>query len=59
MTTTVKITACCEPTTTEVVVTVDENFQKVEDIVLQNGETVERYVYGNRAITVREVTKGE
>jgi hypothetical protein len=58
MTTTVTVKACCAPDI-EVVVTIEDNWKVVEIITLQNGEGTEKYVYGNRAISVREVTKGE
>lgn len=59
MTTTITVSAHCDPTTTEVLVIREYNFQLLENITLQDGDTMNFNVYDTGAITVREVTKGE
>lgn len=57
MTTTVKIFAHCT-STTEVMVTIASEYDRsVEEFKLQNNESAERYVYGDRNICIREVSK--
>lgn len=56
MTTTVKIDAHLSDTN-EVRVVITDNGEKVEDFVLQNGQSAERYVYDGREISVKEVDK--
>lgn len=56
MTTTVHITACCDDKT-EVNVCITETDELVEDVTIQNGETLERHVYDDRMISIREVDK--
>ena len=61
MTTTVKIVACCD-TNTEVIISVKDfsvNTDKVntEDVLLQDGETYDLYVYDNREVIIKEREK--
>ena len=56
MTTNVVVNAHCA-SDKEVVVKITEPNVTDETIVLQDGETLERVVYGDRLITVKEVMK--
>lgn len=56
MTTSVKVEAHCG-SDTEVQVIVTDGEKEVESLVLQDGENTEKYVHGDLAISVQEVTK--
>lgn len=56
MTTSVTIKACCA-NTKEVKIMLTEDNADTEVTTLQDGESVEKYVYDSRAITVQEVEK--
>ena len=56
MTTTVRIEAHCSPET-EVHVTIEDNGNPVESFHMKDGATVEKYVYDERVIRVKEVPK--
>ena len=57
MTTTVTVQAHCSENT-EVVVMLSSN-DDVDTTVLQDGQSIERYIYDDRAIVVRERGKAE
>lgn len=58
MTTTVEVTACCDPENVQVrVKTTNDQLQQEDITILQDGESVEVYVCDGREVTVREVPK--
>jgi len=57
MTTSVKVTAHCNPETTLVLITKSNKDSFVEEILLQDTESFEYYVYDDYIITVKEVKK--
>lgn len=56
MTTNVNVTACCAPDK-EVRITIADGINKDIVITIQNGETYNNVVYGERSITTKEVDK--
>lgn len=56
MTTTIKVEAHCDYTTTLVEVRIDEGTSIIKDL-LQDGDIKQYYVYGTKNISVREVPK--
>ena len=58
MTTSIKLTAHCNPETTQVLVRrTNDRLMPVEEILLEDGETFEYYVYDDKVVTVKEVKK--
>ena len=58
MTTSIKLTAHCNPETTQVLVRrTNDTLMSVEEILLEDGETFEYYVYDDKVVTVKEVKK--
>jgi len=56
MTTSVTIDACCA-NNNEVKIVITEDNADTEVTTLQDGESVEKYVYDSRVITIQEVEK--
>lgn len=58
MTTTVTVNAHCNPETTHVCVSINDGDHLEEDvIILQDGKSMDFYVYGDREIKVCEEAK--
>ncbi len=57
MTTEVIIKACCGDDTEVLVSVIDNVTNPTEEVILQNGESTEKYVYDNREIRVIERKK--
>lgn len=57
MTTSVTIKACCAVDIKEVKITITDNNEIVEDFIIQDGVAVERFIYDDRTISVREIEK--
>ena len=58
MTTSIKVTAHCNPKTTEVLVRrTNSELLPVVDSILQDGESFEYYVHDDMVLTVREIKK--
>lgn len=57
MTTTVTVTAHCDPNTTQVRVKTTGDQLQEDILILQDGESSEFHAYDGREITVREVPK--
>lgn len=57
MTTTVTVSAHCDPETTQVRVKISGEQLQEDLTVLQDGESADFHVYDGREITVREVPK--
>jgi len=61
MTTTVKVEAHCDDNTEVIVSVTDYSINtdnaNFEDVVMQDGESVDFYVYDNREITIKEIEK--
>lgn len=56
MTTTVKVSAHCS-SSKEVEIVLTDGPTEIEKVVIQDGQTAERYVYDGRSISVQEVEK--
>ena len=57
MTTTVTVSAHCDPETTKVEVQVVEGSNDGQNVYLEDGETQEFHAYDDRTITISEVKK--